>query len=157
MKHASVLFLQLTVFLMGLPALAACVIGVIGLLQNNPDQFPGKMHPTDIGFFVAVIPYFIALFQAYRLLGYIDKSIAFSELSVQALKKIKICGYSISLIFLVMEPVLYVEAMQEDAPGLIVLGLAVVFASFIIAVFAALLARLLHNAIQLQSENDLTV
>ncbi|MGM1046988.1 MAG: DUF2975 domain-containing protein [Bacillota bacterium] len=157
MKRASTLFLKISVFLMGLPALAICAFAVLSLFRETNDQFPGKLYAVDIGFFVAIIPYYVALYQAFKLLGYIDKNIAFSELSVRALKKIKYCGFSISIIFVAMEPVLYIMAEQDDAPGIILLGLVVAFASFVIAVFGAVLERLLQDAINLKSENELTV
>jgi len=157
MKRASTLFLKITVFLLGLPPLALCVAVMLSLISGNNEQFPGKMYPADAGFFVAIIPYYLALYQAFKLLGYIDKNVAFSELSVQALKKIKYCGFSICIIFLAMEPYLYIMAEQDDAPGIIVLGLVVAFASFVIAAFAAVLERLLKDAINIKSENELTV
>ncbi|WP_336773946.1 DUF2975 domain-containing protein [Paenibacillus sp. MMO-58] len=157
MNRVSTFFLKITVLLMAIPAIAVCVFAVIALIRNDPNQFPGRMHLSDIGFFVAVIPYFIALYMAMRLLGYIDKNIAFSELSVRALKKIKYCGVCIGIIFVAMMPFVFVMARQEDAPGIIVMGLAVAFASFVIAVFGALLERLLQNAIKLKSENELIV
>lgn len=157
MNRSSTLFLKITVIILAMPAIAVCVIAMIALIRDNPDQFPGKMHVSDIGFFAAVIPYFIALYMALKLLGYIDNNIAFSELSVRALKKIKYCGLSIGMIFVVMLPVVFITARQEEAPGIIVVGLAVTFASFVIAIFGALLERLLQNAIRLKSENELTV
>ena len=45
----------------------------------------------------------------------------------------------------------------DDAPGIIVIGLVIIFASMVIAVFAAVLQRLLQEAIDIKSENDLTV
>ncbi|GMK44844.1 hypothetical protein PghCCS26_19720 [Paenibacillus glycanilyticus] len=157
MNRVSTYFLKITVLFMAMPAIAVCVFGVIGLIRNNPNQFPGRMHPSDIGFFAAVIPYFIALYTVMKLLGYIDNNTAFSELSVRALKKIKYCGVSIGIIFVAMMPFVFIMARQEDAPGIIVIGLAVAFASFVVAVFGALLERLLQNAIKLKSDNELTV
>ncbi|HDR6753118.1 TPA: DUF2975 domain-containing protein, partial [Bacillus thuringiensis] len=47
-------------------------------------------------------------------------------------------------------------AKKMDPPiGLV--GLIIVFASLVIAVFAAILQRLLQEAINIKSENDLTV
>ncbi|MCG7406570.1 DUF2975 domain-containing protein [Paenibacillus sp. ACRRX] len=157
MKRASTLFLKISVFVMGLPALAICVVSAVSLFQEPIDPFPGKLYAIVIGFFAATIPYYVALYQAFKLLSYIDKNIAFSELSVQALKKIKYCGISIGIIFVAMEPVLYIMAQHMDAPGIILLGLIVAFASFVIAVFGAVLERLLQDAINLKSENELTV
>ena len=48
-------------------------------------------------------------------------------------------------------------AEVDDAPGLIILGMVIIFASMVIAVFAAVLQRLLQEAINIKSENDLTV
>jgi capsular polysaccharide biosynthesis protein len=45
----------------------------------------------------------------------------------------------------------------DDAPGAIVIGLVIIFASIVIAVFAAVLEKLLRTAIDIKSENDLTI
>lgn len=157
MKHASTLILKITVILLSLPALGACAIGALALIRNSSDEFPGKLVPTDTGFFVAVVPYFIALYQTYRLLDYIDRNIAFSERSVRALRIIKYCGNAVGAIFTAMSPVILSMAREEDAPGVFAIGLGVAFSSFVVAVFGALLERLLQNAIRLKTENELTV
>ena len=54
-------------------------------------------------------------------------------------------------------PFFYIAAKSEDAPGIMVIGLVMVFAPMVIAVFAAVLQRLLQNAIVIKSENELTV
>lgn len=48
-------------------------------------------------------------------------------------------------------------ADKDDAPALIFVGMVIPFASLVIAVFAAVLQRLLQEAINIKSENDLTV
>ena len=48
-------------------------------------------------------------------------------------------------------------AEMDDAPGIILIGMVVIFASMVIAVFAAVLQRLLQEAIDIKSENDLIV
>ena len=54
--------------------------------------------------YVSVIPFFVALYQAFKLLSYIDKNQAFSELSVKALKNIKYCAITISILYVVIMP-----------------------------------------------------
>lgn len=54
-------------------------------------------------------------------------------------------------------PVFYLMAEIDDAPGIIVIGLIIIFASMVIAVFVAVLQKLLKEAIDIKSENDLTV
>jgi hypothetical protein len=97
------------------------------------------------------------LYQAFNLLRYIDNNNAFSELSVIALKKIKYCAVTISGLHVLLLPILYLFADKDDAPGMIIVGLLIPFASLVIAFFAAVLQKLLQEAIDIKSENDLTV
>ncbi|MNZ95933.1 hypothetical protein D3C78_1151070 [compost metagenome] len=115
------------------------------------------VYPVLIGVYVTVIAYFVALYQALRLLSYIDKNKAFSELSIKALKNIIYCAIIISILYAAGMPLIYEMAQEADAPGLIVLGLVMTCAPIVIAVFAAVLQKLLKNAIEIKSENDLTV
>jgi hypothetical protein len=158
MERGSTLFLRMAVFLIGTPVLALCIFGVSWLAKNpvNPD-YAHILYPILIGMYVSVIPFFVALYQAFKLLSYIDKNQAFSELSVKALKNIKFCAMTISGLYVVMMPFVFLVAELDDAPGLIIIGMVPAFASMVIAVFAAVLQRLLKNAIDIKSENDLTV
>ncbi|MDA5111097.1 DUF2975 domain-containing protein [Brevibacillus thermoruber] len=103
------------------------------------------------------IPFYFALYQAFKLLSYIDQNKAFSELSVIALKKIKYCAITINILYVVGMPLFYLMAEVDDAPGIIVIGLVMIFASMVIGVFAAVLQKLLKEAIEIKAENDLTV
>jgi len=107
--------------------------------------------------YAAAVPFFYALFQAWRLLGYIDKDKAFSLLSVAALKRIAICAGAVSALFAVSLPFFYVWAQRDDAPGLVVIGMFCTGAPLVVAVFAAVLQRLFKETIDIKTENDLTV
>ena len=158
MKRGSTLFLRIAVILMGIPVLALCIFGVYQLANNpaNPD-YAHMLYPILIGMYVSAIPFFIALYQAFKLLSYIDKNQSFSELSVTALKNIKFCAITISGLYVVILPFVFLVANLDDAPGLVIVGMVPVFASMVIAVFAAVLQKLLQEAIHIKSENDLTV
>lgn len=158
MKLGSTLFLKVAVFLIGTPVLALGIFGFYWLAKNpaNPD-YTHILYPIVVGMYLSAIPFFVALFQAFKLLSYIDKNQAFSELSVKSLKVIKFCAMTISGLYVVILPFVYVVAELDDAPGLIIIGMVPVFASMVIAVFAAVLQRLLKEAIDIKSENDLTV
>ncbi|WHZ59965.1 DUF2975 domain-containing protein [Metabacillus hrfriensis] len=158
MKHGSTLFLKIAVFLIGTPVLALCIFGLPWLANNpaNPD-YAHILYPILIGMYVSAIPFYIALYKAFKLLSYIDKNQAFSELSVKALKKIKFCAMTISGLYVVIMPFVFLVADLDDAPGLIIIGMVSIFASMVIAVFAAVLQRLLKEAIDIKSENDLIV
>lgn len=158
MKRGSTIFLKIAVFLIGTPVLALCIFGLPWLANNpvNPD-YSNILYPILIIMYVSVIPFFVALYQAFRLLSYIDKNKAFSIISVRALKKIKYCAITISTLYVVIMPFVYLLAEKDDAPGLIIIGMVSIFASMVIAVFAAVLQRLLQEAIDIKSENDLIV
>jgi len=149
MKHET-LFLKIVVFLIGLPVLALCIFGLPSLVNY-------LHYPVLIGMYAAAVPYFFALYQTLKLLSYIDQNKAFSDLSVGVLKNIKYCAITISILYAGLTPLLIPIADQDDAPGVVALGLVITFAAMVIAVFAAVLQKLLKNAIDIKSENDLTV
>ncbi|KKK39106.1 membrane protein [Mesobacillus campisalis] len=158
MKRGSTLFLRMAVILIAAPVLAMGIFGLFWLSKNpaNPD-YAHILYPIVIGMYVSVIPFLAALYQAFKLLSYIDKNQAFSDLSVQALKRIKYCAIAISGLYVVILPFVFLVAELDDAPGLIIIGMVPVFASLVIAVFAAVLQMLLNEAIEIKSENDLIV
>ncbi|WP_284239398.1 DUF2975 domain-containing protein [Paenibacillus glycanilyticus] len=158
MERGTTLFLKVTLFLMAIPVLALCIIGLPLIMKDAMDAYPDNWVYPVIGLmYLSAIPFFIALYQAFKLLTYIDRNKAFSELSVAALKNITYCAIAICVLYAGAEPFLYFIADYDDAPGLILIGLVVIFASMVIAVFAAVLQKLLNNAIAIKSENDLTI
>ncbi|WP_230321417.1 DUF2975 domain-containing protein [Planococcus salinarum] len=122
----------------------------------NLPELENLQYPLLIGMYIGMIPFFIALYQSLKLLDYVDRNEAFSTLSVKALKTIKHCAIAIVIVYILEMPFLYLLTLADDAPG-IVIGLFVIFASLIVAVFAAILQKLLQEAIRIKAENDLTV
>lgn len=158
MKKYSTLFLRVSVILIGLPVLAAAIfLGVLICQGEANTEYSNMLYPIIIGLYGSMIPFYIALFKAFKLLNYIDTNKAFSKLSVDALKHIKYSANSISLIYILMMPFLFLLADKDDAPGLVLFGLIFIFASLIISFFATVLQRLLQDAIEIKTENDLTV
>ncbi|MGI6574395.1 MAG: DUF2975 domain-containing protein [bacterium] len=150
------LFLKIVVFLLGLPILAVCIY-VLPWIAKEPAKAYWMLKPILIVMYVTVVPFFIALYKAYKLLTYIDRDIAFSELSVKALKNIKYCAITISVLYAITMPFIYLLAKADDAPGIVLIGLVLTFSPIVVAVFAAVLEKLLKYALDIKSENDLTV
>ncbi|MCY8139505.1 DUF2975 domain-containing protein [Bacillus inaquosorum] len=160
MNRVSTLFLKIAVLLIGIPILALCIFVVPKIANYTAELFPNMAYIQYLVFiflYGAAIPFYFALYQAFKLLSYIDKNKAFSKISVRALKNIKYCAVTISILFAAGMPFFYLMAEVDDAPGIIVIGLVIIFASMVIAVFAAVLQKLLKEAIDIKSENDLTV
>lgn len=154
MRQGSTLFLKGAVVVLGLVVLAICIFVLpMGIASDNV----GGYRFILLGLYVAAIPFFVALYRAMKLLEYIDGNMAFSELSVKALGSIKRCAIAISLMFAAGMPYIYLVAERDDAPGVILIGLVITFASLVITTFAAVLQKLVQNAVAIKSENDLTV
>ncbi|MDF2865881.1 MAG: hypothetical protein K0R72_699 [Clostridia bacterium] len=158
MKQGSTLFLRISIFFIAIPVITLCILGLPWLANNpvNPD-YAYMLYPICIGMYLSVIPFFIALYQSFKLLNYIDNNQGFSELSVKALNNIKICAIIISALYVTIMPFVYLLADLDDAPGLIIIGIVPAFASMVISVFTAVLQKLFRNAIDIKSENDLTI
>lgn len=160
MGKVTTLILKIAVLLLGVPVLALCLFLVPEMANLAAKLLPAFAFIKYLVFIVfnaSAIPYYFALYQAFNLLRNIDKNIAFSDLSVKSLRKIKYCAIIISILHVLVWPLFYVFAQVDDAPGVIFVGLVVPFASMVIAVFAAVLQKLLQEAITIKSENDLTV
>jgi hypothetical protein len=160
MKRGTTLFLKIADILIGIPVLVLCIFLVpeIGnIVAKLLPEFAYIKYLVSVVFYASAIPFYFALYQAFKLLRYIDKNKAFSQISVKALKKIKHCAITISILHVLVLPLFYLFAEKDDAPGVIFVGLVVPFASMVIAVFAAVLQKLLKEAIDIKSDNDLTV
>lgn len=160
MKRGSTLFLKATVILMGIPVLALCVFVIPKIAELAADLYPEMSsikYLVMIDLYATAIPFYFALYQAFKLLSFIDRNIAFSEFSVRALMKIKYSAIVYSGLYVLGMPLFYMVGERDDAPGVILIGMLLVFAPLVVAVFAAVLQMLLQDAIEIKSENDLTV
>lgn len=161
MKRGSTTFLKLAVFLIGIPILALCIILLpifIRDIGSMRAEYARLLIPVVLVMYTSAIPFFYALYQALKLLNSIDKNKAFSEESVKSLKRIKYCAIAVGLLYtLGTIPSLFIIAELDDSPGLGAVALVIPFLSIVIAVFAAVLQRLLVEVIDIKRDNDLTI
>jgi hypothetical protein len=159
-KRSSTIFLQVVIVLVG--------IGALALMLWEPHLEGRNAHATlfEIYFkdpflayaYTASIAFFAALFQAFTLLGYIGQNKVFSPDSVRALRTIKYCA--MALVAMIGGAVAYLFiAMRgkDDIAGGVAMGLVMIFLSVVIGTAAAVFEKLLQNAVDIKSENDLTV
>jgi hypothetical protein len=158
LKQSSTLFLKIVISLIGIVTLA----GLIWFPQTegraaNLDLLSIYKDPLIIYGFLASIPFFVALYHGIKLLSYVDQNQVFSESAVKAVRNIKYCAIILSG-FIVLG-ILYIRlfAHGEDAAGPTAVGTFTTFACIVIATAAAVFERLLQNAVDIKSENDLTV
>ena len=159
MKRSSTLFLQVVIVLIG--------IGALALMLWEPHIEGRNAHATlfQIYFndpflayaYIASIAFFMALYQAFKVLGYIGRNEVFSQRSVKALRTIKYCAMTLVTFIMGAEAYLLIARPDDDIAGGVFIGLLMIIVFGIIATVAAMFERLLQNAVDIKSENDLTV
>lgn len=153
-------FLRFALTLLGLIVLALCIFALPEAWRGGPAEFPAAGYAVLMivcGLYATAIPFYIGLWHTFKLLNYIDKGTAFSEESVKTLRSIKHCAAVIAALYVGGVPLLFPIANADDAPGLIIFGAVIACGPIAVAVFAAVLQKLLQNAIDIKSENELTV
>jgi NO-binding membrane sensor protein with MHYT domain len=162
MKRSSTVFLQVVIVLIGIGALALLLWEphVEGVNANATTLREIYFDDPFLAYvYIGSIAFFVALTRAFKLLGYIGRNEVFSEASVNALRTIKYCAMTI-IAFLVGAEV-YINVVQrrvgEDIAGGVMIGLVMIFISAVVATAAAVFERTLQSAVELKSENDLTV
>ena len=106
--------------------------------------------------YIGSIPFFVAIYQAVKLLGYVGRNEVFSQRSVRALRTIKYCSLII-IGFVAVSVLFMIGGDRDDRPAGVFLRLLITFPSIVVATAAAVLERILQNAVDIKSENDLTV
>jgi hypothetical protein len=161
MKRSSIIFLQIVIVLLGVVALALLLWEpqIEGVNKNRTNFEIYFQDPFLALVYAGSIPFFVALYQAFRALGYVGRNKVFSPEVVKALRTIKYCALAI-IGFVVVEEIwiLLMNDRDSDNPGApIFMGLLIVFPSIIVAATAGMFERILQNAVDLKAENDLTV
>lgn len=158
MKRGSTIILRAVIIFIGLVVLAICIFGLPSLIMSEMKAGADFDYgPIFLGLYIPAVPFFYALYQALRLLNYIDKNQAFTKESAKAFKYIKYCAFIISGLFTAGIPYVFYVADRDDAPGVAATGLVIIGASFVIGTFSAVMLKLVQNAVDIKSENDLTV
>jgi hypothetical protein len=158
MKRSSTAFLQIVVVLIGIGALVF-LLGEPHLEGRNAHATLFEVYFKDpfLAFaYVASIPFFIALYQAFKLLGYAGENHVFSQAAVKALRTIKYCAIAI-IGFIAVSVVFMPMSDPDDGPPGVVMRVLLTFGAIVVATAAATFERIFQNAVDIKSENDLTV
>ncbi len=159
MRKTSTIFLQIVIIAIAIVVLAFLIrFPMTEGRAVNLDLLSIYSDPFILFGYLASIPFFVGLYQAFKLLGNIGQNKIFSAGSVKALRVIKYCAI-IQSVFIVMAAV-YIRifhAKDDDPAGFLALCIVATFICVVIASAAAMFGRTLQNAVDLKSENDLTV
>src|SRR6266850_2693962 len=156
MKRGATLFLRAVLVLIA--------IGALALLLWEPHIEGRNAHATLFAIYfkdpflayayIGSIPFFVGLYQAFKVLGYAGRNREFSPSAVRSLRTIKYCA--IALVgFVAVGEVFIMFGHSDDRAGGVFMGILITFASIVVATAMAVLERTLQNAVDMKSENDL--
>lgn len=158
MKKSSTVFLQVVIVLIGIAA--------VSLLLWEPHLEGRNAHATaaEIYFhdpflvfaYIGSLPFFVALCQTFNLLGYARRNEVFSPKAVKALRIIKFCALCI-IGFVTVGEIIILSHESDDHAGGVAMGIFITFGCIVVFTAATVFERLLQSAVELKSENDLTV
>ncbi|MCI0707374.1 MAG: DUF2975 domain-containing protein [Ignavibacteriae bacterium] len=159
MTLSSTLFLRVVIVLIGILALAAMIwFPLTEGRAANLDLLSIYFDFFILYGYAASIPFFVALYQAFKLLGYIGQNKAFSLSSVKSLRTIKYCAIAVAGFIVVGEVLLMItHDGKDDMAGAVSMGIMTTLVSIVIATVAAVFERTLQSAVDIKSENELIV
>jgi hypothetical protein len=151
MKPATI-FLQLVIVLIG--------IGALAVLLWEPHIEGRNAHATlfEIYFedpflayaYIASIPFFVALYQGFKVVGYAGKNQTFSPEAVKALRTIKFCAIAI-IGFVCLGEIFIMLGDSDDRAGGVFMGMLFISGSAVVAAAAMVLERILQDGVDLKS------
>jgi hypothetical protein len=157
MKRSSTIFLQVVIVLIALGALAFMIWEPhVEGVNAHATLFQMYFNTFVAYAFIASIPFFVVLYQAFKLLGYIRRNEIFSQGAVRALRTMKYCALAI-VGFVAVSVIFMISGDRDDRPAGIFMRLLVTFPSIVVATAAAMFQQILQKAVDMKSENDLTV
>ena len=159
MKRIWIVFLQAVIVLIAIVALAILLwFPSAEGRARNLDLFSIYFDPFILYGYTASIAFFVALYKTFKLLGYIGQNKIFSSNAVKALKSIKYCAIVLSILIVTAGLFIRLSHNKEDDPaGFLAMCIVTTFVTIIVATAAAIFEKILQNAVDMKSENDLTI
>ena len=153
MKKISILLLQAVIVLIG--------IGVLAFLLWEPGVEGVNAHAvafSEIYFddpflaymYLGSIPFFVGLYQAFKVLGYAGQNKIFLQATMNALRIIKYCAFITAGAVVAADAYLMIAARSsnDDAVGAVMLGMIATLISIVVGSVAAKFERTLQNRVQ---------
>lgn len=146
MKKWASLFLKLSVIACAIPVLFFCIRILPGIISGALGEYPELLwakYPMYIGFYLSGVLSLYVFSQTFRLLRLVDKGQVKDSMTHGILKTIRWSSLSISLVYLMMSPVVYYVADHEDAPGILLIELIILFVWIAVASLSIIFSSLL--------------
>jgi hypothetical protein len=149
------IFLQAVIVLVSIAALIILIrFPLTEGRATNLDLFHIYADPFILYGYAASTAFFIALYKAFKLLGYIGQNKAFSLNSVSTLKSIKYCAIVLSILIAIGGLYIRIFHQKDDDPaGFLAICIVTIFASIVVAIVANVFEKILQNGVDKKSSN----
>lgn len=158
MKRMSISLFQIGVLFITLCILLLAIFWLPDTAASfaaDAPEYAYLQYPLLMAIYLTLVPFLIAIIEGLRLSRRVALDDAFSMKSVVHLKRIKLCAFAISMLYLVGGLIL--NNLVEMAPGIGLLGIIIMLASLMLGLISGILEELLRKALEIKEENDLTV
>jgi hypothetical protein len=145
----------LTIFFQVLTALIGVVFFALLLWEPQVEGRNAKATQFEIYFkdpflayiYLAFIPFFVGLYQVFKLLGYARRNEIFAQHSARALRIIKYCAMTTAAFMIGAEVYIFVFIRgTDDIAGGVAMGVFFILVSAVVAAAAAVFERTLQKA-----------
>ena len=148
MNRISIGFLKIVVLLAG--------VGALAFLLWEPHIEGRNAHATTFQIYfndpflayayLGSIAFFVALYQAFKLLRYAGRNAVFAPASVQALRTIKFCAMTMIGFVVAGELIFILFNDSDDRAGGVFMGILIVFGAIVAGAAATVLEGIVQNA-----------
>lgn len=123
---------------------------------NEHSVFPEQVL-ASISLYLSAIASLLIIYYMYRMLGLVDNNTAFSAMSLVYVHAIFRLALMEFIVLTGTLPFVYFIADNDDAPGVMVIGLGMLIIPLAVATFVSIIEKLLKNAIELKLDSELTI
>nr|WP_315200831.1 DUF2975 domain-containing protein [uncultured Flavobacterium sp.] len=153
MKRILILFFQTVIVFISIVVLSIMIwFPLTEGRAKNLDLFSIYFETFILFGYASSIAFFVALYKAFKLLGYIGQDKLFSLNSIRALKSIKYCAILLSILIVVAGIYIRIFHNKEDDPaGFVAICFLTTFVSIVAAATASIFEKKLQKAIDMKS------
>jgi len=141
-KNISVVYLEITTILVGLLTLVVAItLTYLAITSKNIEYYRPVLWIISL----SAIPAITALYYFFKQLTLIGRNSFFTKVSINNLGLLKYSLFSVSIIYTAGMPVIFYAAEQDDAPGVILIGLVLIAIFFTIGTLVRVIQKLVEE------------
>jgi len=146
MKRNSTFLLKVVSFVIVIPMVSLFILLLPWVMSGLAEVIPVSNYIKYLGFiglYGAIIPFCFGIYQIIKLFNYMKNKVS-SELYLETVKNMKYASITVSFLYVLGMPLLFLMADKDDAPGILLFGLIVFLVNCVSAILSAVFERRRH-------------